>query len=121
MIFRLFPFTPFYIYIFIVTYDFTDLLNNVDLNDLCNIINDLFQKYFTNLNLQKTLVILKLTTYFIINNNFTMHNPKIYLHVAGVAQDGCLSSMLANLFLYYYGCSYIKKSLHYVDILMTQF
>ena len=31
----------------IVTYDFTDLFNDINLNDSYNIINDLFQKYFT--------------------------------------------------------------------------
>ena len=30
----------------IVTYGFTDLLNNINLNDLYNIVNDLFKKIF---------------------------------------------------------------------------
>ena len=41
-----------------------------------------------------------------------MHNSKIYLQVTGIAQNECSSSMLADLFLYYYECSYIYNSLH---------
>ena len=43
-------------------YDVTDSFNDINLNDLHNIINSLFQKYFTKLKLIKKniLVILKL-------------------------------------------------------------
>ena len=42
-----------------------------------------------------------------------MHNSKVYVQVAGIAQGGCSSSMLAaDLFLYYYECNYINNSLH---------
>ena len=37
---------------------------------------------------------------------------KIYVQVAGIAQSGCSSSMLADLFLCCYGCNYINNSLH---------
>ena len=50
----------------IVTYDFSDLFNNINLNDLYNIMNDLFQKYFTNLKLTKNIDVL----YFKILSNF---------------------------------------------------
>ena len=68
----------------IVTYDFTDLFNNINLNDLYNIINDLFQKYFTKLKLTKCIDIIYFKTLknFIICNNFIIHNSKIYLQVA---------------------------------------
>ena len=83
----------------IVIYYFTDLFNNINLNDLYNIINNLFQKHFTNLELTKNIDIgyFKSLTNFIINNNFIMHNSKIYLKVAGIAQGGCSSSMLTDL------------------------
>ena len=47
-----------------------------------------------------------------------MHNFKIYLQVAGIAQGGCSSIMLTNLFLYYYEYCYLNNSLRlyrYID------
>ena len=60
---------------------FTDLLININLNNLYNIINDLFQKHFTNLELTKNIDIgyFKTVTKFIINNKFIMYSSKIYV------------------------------------------
>ena len=41
-----------------------------------------------------------------------MHDSKIYLQEAGIAQGECSSSMLADLFLYCYEYCYINNSLH---------
>ena len=41
-----------------------------------------------------------------------MHNSEIYLQLVSIAQGWCLSSMLADIYLYYYECSYIHNSLH---------
>ena len=51
-----------------------------------------------------------------------MHNSKIYIQVASIAQGGCSSSMLAGLFLYYYKSNYINISLHlyrYIDDIIS--
>ena len=74
----------------------------------------MFEKHFNNLELTKNIDIgyFKTLINFIINNNFIMHNSKIYVQVAGIAQGGCLSSMLADLFRCYYECNFINNSLN---------
>ena len=63
----------------------------------------MFQKHLTNLELTKNIDIgyFKTLSNFTINNNFIMHNSKINAQVAGIAQGGCSSTILADLFLYY--------------------
>ena len=70
-------------------------------------------QYFTKLKITKNIDngYFKILTNFIINNNFIMHNYEIYIQIVDIARGGCLSSMLADLFLYYYKCSYINNSL----------
>ena len=98
--------------------------NNNNLNDLHNIINDLFQNYFTKLKLAKNtdIVYFKAITNFTINNNFIMLNSKIYLQATSTVQGEYSSSMIAYLFLNYYECCYIYNSLHLhrhiVDIIL---
>ena len=46
-----------------------------------------------------------------------MHNSKIYVQVVGIAQGGCLSSMLADLFLYYYEGSYTNNSFMITEVI----
>ena len=57
--------------------------------DLYNIVNDLFQKYFTNLKLTKSIDIghFKTITNFIIKNNL-VNASKIYIQLTGIAQGG---------------------------------
>ena len=42
-----------------------------------------------------------------------MHDSKIYLQEAGIAQGECSSSILADLFLYHYECNYKNNSSHF--------
>ena len=100
----------------IVTYDFKDLFNNINLNDLNKIINDLFKDYFTQLQLPNNISIdyFRTLTNFIINNNYIMQNSLIYHQESGIAQGGCSSSMLADLFLYYYEKTFTNNNnLHF--------
>ena len=70
----------------------------------------MFQKHFTNLEFSKNIDIgyFKKLINFIINNNFIIHKSKMYVQVAGIAQGGCSSIMLADLFLYYYESNFIN-------------
>ena len=62
----------------IVTYDFKDLFSNVNFRDLSNIINSLFQEYYTQLQLPDNINAdyFKTLTNFIINNDYIIHNSK---------------------------------------------
>ena len=107
----------------IFTYSFTDLFNNFDLNDVHNIKNDMFQKYFANLKLTKTIEDGYFKTLKIIINYKVciVHNSKIYFQMTDIAQGGGSSSMLGNIFLYYYECNYINNYLHlyrYIDYII---
>ena len=57
-----------------------DLFNNINLYDLNNIINSLFQDYYTQLQLPSNINVdyLKTLTNFMINNNYIMQNSKTY-------------------------------------------
>ena len=70
------------IYNKVCTYDFTDLFNNINLNDLNHNINSLFQKYYSKLKLPSNVDYDYFQTLinFTINNNFTMHED-IFTHV----------------------------------------
>ena len=50
-----------------------------------------------------------------------MHNSKVYLQTSDIAQGGCSSSMLVDLFLYHYECKYENNNLQlyrYIDIIL---
>lgn len=104
----------------IVTFDFKDLFNNINLSDLFTIINSLFIKFRPHLSLPTHVdaEYFSTLTNFIIYNNYILQDNSLYLQTIGIPQGGCSSSLLADLYLYHYEHHFKNLGIHlyrYID------
>ena len=79
----------------------------------------MFQDYYTRLQLPDNINedYFKTLTNLIINNNYLMHKSQIYHQESGIAQGGCSSRILADLFLYQYKKILTNNNnIHFLDI-----
>ena len=84
------------------TLDFKDLFNNIIIKDLFSVIKQLFDLYQLN-----TLTKFDSSTFnnllqFVLFHNYLVHGNAVYLQTIGVPQGSTSSSMLANIYLYFY-------------------
>ena len=84
----------------IKTYDFKDLFNNIDINDLYHVIIKLSEQFnntnhVSNPNFKKLLK-------FILYNQYISQGNSIYKLNKGIPQGGISSTILANLYLHFY-------------------
>lgn len=104
----------------IATYDFKDLFNNINISDLSKVINALFNQHKNSLSLKENITtdFFKKLTNFILYNNFIVYNTTIFKQKIGIPQGGCASSILADLYLYYYEQHFYSNSFiiyRYID------
>jgi len=92
------------------TFDFKDLFNNIDIEDLNIVILKLFDLANSiktlNINLSHFKSLLKFVTY----NCYLFQNRIFYIQTKGVPQGSASSSILANLYLFYYEKNYNKNN-----------
>lgn len=103
---------------YIKTYDFKDLFNNIQIPDLHKVIHSLYKEYFLKHKIPIDEAYFKRLLNFILNNNFIVYDKTIYSQISGIPQGGCASSMLANLYLFYYERHYQHDDiifLRYID------
>ena len=97
-------------YNYINTYDFKDLYNNIDIEDL----NKVILKLYFQVNSCKALNIkasyFKKLLNFVTKNCYLLQNNTIYKQVKGVPQGGPSSSVLANLYLHFFEINYINDN-----------
>lgn len=101
----------------IITYDFQDLFNNINLTKLKQVIDELFHKNQTSLTKISPEYFNDLTN-FLIFNNYLYQNNIIYKQTQGIPQGSSVSSMLADLYLYHSEMNYINKNplvFRYID------
>jgi len=88
----------------LATYDFKDLFNNISINDLQSVILTLYKDIQPCIINNDTITIdyLKTLTNYLIKNNYILYQDNFYIQLQGIPQGGKNSSILADLYLFYY-------------------
>ena len=103
----------------IKVFDFNDLFNNININDTHKVINISFKenKSYLNPNNKINEHYSASLTRTIFHRNYILFNYKTYQRSTDLPQDGKTSSMLADLYLFYYErATSLKNSIFYKNI-----
>jgi len=92
------------------TFDFKDLFNNINIEDLNIVILKLFDLVNSNKVLSINLSHFKSLLKFVTFSCYLFQNSTFYVQTVGVPQGSASSSILANLYLFYYEHNYNKDN-----------
>jgi hypothetical protein len=83
----------------VYTYDFEDLFNSIDIEDMITVLNKMYDEMLSNIiQYEKFKILINV----VLKENYIEFDGKIYRQCMGLAQGGSASNCLANIYLHYY-------------------
>lgn len=88
------------------TYDFKDLFNCLNIKDLYSVMVQLFKEYKDIVALNVNINFFKKLLNMVLFNNYIKHGNHIFHKATGIPQGNSASTLLSNLYLFYYERNY---------------